>query len=341
MGKTRIFVAPVSGVSEHKCALRQLTVYSNQVMLAEEGAPTAMILPFPVAAATRAREPVDCGLLVYDMPDRTENFFEALEAVPMEMEFFHMTKGFSRPAPCLPVHKAGAYRYSIVPSVPDFALVNDAVFRLPLDSELYSLLARHYGDGRFAFVVCVIDATATLRPFAYEHDRLSIDKLFVPTRHFHPSLGKEDAGPEGAALRTSVVAAAPEESVADWDHKIFSLGAKLDKHWCWYNVRQSIAALSEKALQDCMDAKGVTALPFALPAMHARQLKMVPLLGSKPNVDLELLLQQPSTAASAVLQPPANSVAAGQKPGGKEEEEASSDLITEHAGGLAKRQRIA
>jgi hypothetical protein len=190
--------------------LRQLTVYCNVVQLAASQPQTAMILPVPVSHSSRSTDPVNCGIVVHDMQAASTGFFDKLREVVDECRITDGMCGFGATTCAdttrepLEVRRAGVYRYSIVPTLPDFSRVDNSVFKLEVGSILYELLAAEY-SGRldFAFLVCVIDETATLRPIAYEHDRLEGGNLFVPTRHYHPHESSEKAADSSAATPTA------------------------------------------------------------------------------------------------------------------------------------------
>jgi hypothetical protein len=250
---------------------RQLTVYSNQVQLMASGEPTAMILPVPVSAATRLKAGgVDgmCGITVYDMPPCSDDFFVVLEKHTPNKDLFRMPFGANRPSRPLDVRRAGAYTFTVVPTVEDFPRLRTDVFHVPTASELLGMLAAHY-SGDFAFLVCVIDASATYRPIAYEHDTLPTGDLFVPTRHYHPH--------EGPRSRT-------DTDKADWDHKIFSVGVDADDAG-WY-INAPLSGGATLRLDVAMEAAGVVGLPFHLPEVAGTELRMRPILGSRPNEDL-------------------------------------------------------
>jgi hypothetical protein len=313
IGKTRILVAALPAITSASCCadasdgklpvhsaspLRQLTVYSNEVMLPADGSATAMILPFPVTSSTRCLDPLYCGLHAHDMPPTTSKLLEALETIPMKEMSEFMTFGFMRSRAMLNVHRSGSYRYSVVPTVADFKSLDSDIFKLTGDSKLYSILARHYGTGDFAFLVCIIDDSATMVPFAYEHDRLASGQLFVPTRHYHSATPLEYA--LNPFARTTGYAeedyGSVKESKAEWDHKIFSIGsAPPDEHsdddesrqWCWYNA-SATGPLTASDVSAHLRVNGVEGLPFMLPPMDGACMYMVPLLGKKPNEDIIL-----------------------------------------------------
>lgn len=194
----------------------------------------------------------------------------------------------------LPVQAAGAYRYSIVPMVEDFARLNYATFGLAAHSELYGLL-QHYYSGSFAFLVCIIDTSAKLRPFAYEYDNLANGTMFVPTRHFHPRatsvLGLAAAAAASFARFVLGLAAPtePEREVdADWDHKIYSVDA-LPEDAGWY-FSNPVAA---NELTDLFEHRGMGRISFLIPAADGVELSVLPVLG--PGLNREICMRPKGT----------------------------------------------
>jgi hypothetical protein len=325
--KTRIFVSlacaagddgPAAGGAGAKAAVaalprRQLTVYANNVTLPKRGGATAMILPVPVLPTTRAAGRADCGIVVHAMPDASANFFEVLaaKATDQDPDFPVEAILLSKHASLL-VHRAGAYQYTIVPSVADFPRLQRDVYNLPQGSELLAVLAEHYFEG-FAFLVCIIDASAVFRPFAYEHDTLPSGELFVPTRHYHPHAA--EAPLSGAIASASSAASAPtktrssrvlrsqggtafappadvlapepdEEDGADWDHIIYSAGV-VPTFTSGRTTNERIPRGGPPlSLDAAMVAAGVVGLPFRLPDVVGIRLRMRKIRGTYVSCDL-------------------------------------------------------
>lgn len=296
-----IFSRPVDAVTATNILVfrrstgRQITVYSNRVALSR-GTPTAMILPVPVRAPVGAGGDVTRSITVFGMPPSCTSFFATLAATfPADRDrlpTFGMDGlgGVSRSAP-LPVLRAGAYRYSIVPSPADFTRLASDVFKLDAASDLYSLLATNYGVGH-AFLVCIIDASAEFVPIAYEHDMPSASHLFVPTMHYH--------GPGGHALRVGGARAAASKGAphADWDHNIYSIGTSAGGD----DIGLPSGMSGQVPLAAMLAAKGVIAasLPFPLPealAPHALHRKVIK--GPFPNMDLRFKVTDPSLCTYA------------------------------------------
>jgi serine protease inhibitor len=161
----------------------------------------------------------------------------------------------------LPVVRSGSYRYSIVPSFDDFMRLDESVFRI--SRELQDLLSSLYATG-FAFIACIIDASAAMVPIAYEHDKLFTGQFFIPTCHFN---GK----PRSAFWSTLNVHA------DEWDHEIYTIGA-------------SDVDAGEEAVGTPQGVipwhSFVSRVPFSMPSwVPTRQLRMLRVQGDHPNRD--------------------------------------------------------
>lgn len=169
---------------------RQLTVYSNQVQLAD-GA-VAMILPVP-----KGRDGVQfVDLSAYD------DLFDDLDAFfpkPQQNYSFGMMTN-SLQAQNLPVFQVGSYKCSFAPCIDDLGRLRFDVFQLP--GNIRALLEKSY-SATFGYVVCILDRDAKFHPFGYIHSLYSTRLLWVPTRHQH-----------GTQY---------EEIFSHWDHEIYSL----------------------------------------------------------------------------------------------------------------------
>jgi hypothetical protein len=260
--------------------LRQTTVYGNRVTL-YDGAPTAMLLPVPVSAANAGT--AECGIQVYDMTGAGP-LFETLDklfpsAFSNEYTDAH-TMSFSRSqsaAAPLAVRRSGSYRYTIVPSLADFGRLQHEVFGLNPSSPLAAMFAKYYSVG-FAFLVCIIDASAAFAPIAYQHDKHTSGNVFVPTRHYHGS-GAEEA------------------SADDWDHQIISVGCvgeaagKQASASEIYRTHASLRSAGSIELAQLLLEGGVR-LPFRVPrivhqsVVHRRTIK-----GAHPNDDIWLVCE--------------------------------------------------
>jgi hypothetical protein len=206
-----MFSKPVNSVASTKLLVidngpKQVTVYSNKVDL-KDGKPTAMILPVPCNDASAEL----CGIRVYDLT-ACIGLMSTLDSMFMDrspsLQSARGSRSRSALGPPIEVLRSGSYRYSVVPALADFARLQHEVFGVDPSSDLGTLLSKHYATG-FAFMVCIIDATAAFAPIAYEHDKHTSGRVFVPTRHFHGSTRPAGRGPE----------------IEDhWDHTVVSVG---------------------------------------------------------------------------------------------------------------------
>lgn len=181
VANTKIYVSP------DKENQRQLTVYSNEVATKYEN---AMILPVP--------NPESIELL--DLSNYPK-FFEDCEACFFRLPTRSIRSAYAERshASPLPVFQVGSYLASIVPSLYDFSRVNTDVF--DYGDDLICILEQNYREG-FGFILCVLKkGNHTYHPFAYTHSMISPNRLFIPTRHYHPG---------------------ESYSTADWDHIIYS-----------------------------------------------------------------------------------------------------------------------
>lgn len=241
--------------------IQQLCVYSNHVTL-RAGKPSAMILPVPCRPASSSSP--DCGITVYDM-SACSSFFPRLHKLftPPHTSFGGgAVKPRSRLAGVpLEVKRSGSYRYTIVPSIADFSGLQHEVYGIDPSSPLRHIFEEHYASG-FAFLVCIIDASASFVPIAYMHDKHACGSVFVPTRHYHGS-GME------------------EKEVSDWDHQIVSLGCVGSKAGDEPTVPGSTINLF---LTIC---RGEMVLPFPFPPVaDASVLHRLTITGKHGNDDL-------------------------------------------------------
>lgn len=276
------FSRPVYSVSNTEifvcdAGVRQITVYGNRVQL-KDGAPTAMILPVPCSAANAAKE--GCGITVHDMSHAGPLFERMFELFPSGSLSRHTdsldAKSNTQSSP-LAVHRSGSYRYTIVPTLADFGRLRREVFSIDPASPLAALFAAHYASG-FAFLVCIIDASATFAPIAYEHDKHASGAVFVPTRHYHGD-------------------GADEATAHDWDHQIVSLGCvgkeagtAAAASSVYFRGMRSASVTGDGGIElAAFLAAGGVALPFMLPPLvHESILHRRTVKGSAPNDDIWL-----------------------------------------------------
>jgi hypothetical protein len=187
---TKLFVLPSS---DRK---RQMTFYKNDV---DSIAENLMILPFPGPDGIQLHKIKykalfdDLSKSVYKPPTRSWSYDMNItrSCATASLEY-------------IPVISHGSYLVSIAGSLEDLTRINPTVFHLPPD--LLPFFAQHY-NSEFGYLVCKLkEGKHEYEPLCYSHPLLSTGKLFVPTLHYH------DHG-DGA-----------KTEVADWDHKIYSMG---------------------------------------------------------------------------------------------------------------------
>ncbi len=183
VSNTKIYVSPDK---ENK---RQLTIYSNEVATRTKN---AMILPVPNPETIELLDLSNYPKFFEDC----ENCFYKLATLSMRS---FMPEHAYASASFIPVVRVGSYLASIVPSFNDFTRIDTTVF--DINDDLMPLLAQHYREG-FGFIICMLEeGKHTYHPFAYTHKLKEKNRLFIPTRHYHP----------GEANK-----------YADWDHMIYS-----------------------------------------------------------------------------------------------------------------------
>lgn len=179
---TKIFVAPCSRRTT------QLTVYSNQVSLKNEG---FMVLPFP-------------GKFVkfVDLTERKE-LFKDLE------EYFPKSRSKSLSYSYEPkLEKVGSYQAVAMSDFKELSMTSQKL-NINLDPEVVSFLEKHYSFG-FGFVVFRLMKEMEYHPFGYVHTT-DTGKMFVPTMHYHSRTDQDK-----------------KQVTADWDHKIYLLNRQLN-----------------------------------------------------------------------------------------------------------------
>lgn len=183
VSNTKIYVSPDK---ENK---RQLTIYSNEVATKTKN---AMILPVPNPESIELLDLSNYPKFFEDC----ENCFYNLPT--LSMRSFNPHSAYAS-ASMLPVVRVGSYLASIVPSFDDFVRIDRTVF--DVNDDLFPILAKNYKEN-FGFIICLLEeGNHTYHPFAYTHLMKDKNRLFIPTRHYHPG---------GAS------------SYADWDHVIYS-----------------------------------------------------------------------------------------------------------------------
>ena len=153
---------------------RQFTVYSNRVD--NDISTNAMILPVPNPKTVQ----------FHDL-SKHKNIFQDLDRVfklpPSFMFSYSLSMNNFVLQNSLEVFDVGSYQVSLATSLEDILRVNQQVFQL--SQGCYSLLQSTYPSS-FGFIICKIkQANATYHPFAYSHQIIDANQVFVPTKHYH------------------------------------------------------------------------------------------------------------------------------------------------------------
>ncbi len=175
VGATQIFARAVSDE-------RQLLIYSMSLRVSQ---PLAMILPLPVPP-----RPADDAVRFIDLSGYP-NFFRDLRAAFPPFEEVARAQGGATALAVekkLTVHRVGDFEASFVPSLDDFARLDE---RFRLAPEIWAGLPG-YADWGFAvfqlspdksWLGCARDQT--IHPMAFEFPRRDPLALFFPTLHVH------------------------------------------------------------------------------------------------------------------------------------------------------------
>ena len=197
---------------------RQLTVYSNQIVLGDRLEPVVMILPFPNK---------NNNIKVLETVNEDMKCFDDINKCFIEQTFGIRSRSCSGTSSkrTLEVLRAGNYRYSIARGIEQLNML-DNIFKK--SKELDNLLMT-YEDNNFGFIACIIDKNAKYSPFAYIHNIVD-NKLFVPTKHYHEhdqrtnymgrnsfndNWGQSNHTPYNNQVINN------SEYTTDWDHDIF------------------------------------------------------------------------------------------------------------------------
>nr|QYA18352.1 UBR-type zinc finger domain protein [Clandestinovirus] len=212
VAKTKILVAPINKDT-------QVTVYSNQVSLMNNGKTIAMILPFP----NPKRETGNVKMIDMTAYEDGEFFKSINKAFPIAKGVLQGARGMSftnsLSSDSLEVLDCGSYRYSIAPTFADIQRARKDVFYM--DENVNKVLAEHYSNN-YGFLICILKKSGSYSPIAYTSP-MEHGKMFIPTRHEHG----EHANPNGRNFASWVK---PEhnddryEYADDWDHEIYVLG---------------------------------------------------------------------------------------------------------------------
>lgn len=155
---------------------RQVLAYQMQY---SAEAPTAMILPLPVALPAREDSVRFRDLKSYpELFDALERGFP--EPAPSRSIFSGEAKGVAAAAPPLAVHEVGDFIASFVPSVGDFDRVDP---RFVISQDVWARIPA-YRDYGFA-VFQLKELSGAPHPMAFEFDTRMRAAVFFPTVHIH------------------------------------------------------------------------------------------------------------------------------------------------------------
>lgn len=155
----------------------QALVYSMNV-LASEAVAMILPLPVPVGAADDAVRFVDLS--------GYPRFFEDLRSAFPSMAFAPLSRG-AAPAELverqkLVVHRVGSFEASFVPTLADFARLDE---RFRLSPDVWGQLPQYADWGFAVFQLSPSGDEQTLHPMAFEFPRRDPSALFFPTVHVH------------------------------------------------------------------------------------------------------------------------------------------------------------
>ena len=163
-----------------------------------------MVLPLPVAPGTQMIEFV--SLQGFD------DFFASLRSAFANVADTFATESYSPAVRRLPVEKVGAFEASFVPSLADFARLDE---RFRLSKSMQAALARYPGFGFAVFQLGVGDQK--VHPMAFRFHTAEPHRLYFPTRHLHGSVSWP---------------------LAHFDHKLFCQNSVIPPGWKVGGVRR-------------------------------------------------------------------------------------------------------
>lgn len=181
---------------------RQLIVYSNEVQTNIKN--NVMILPVPNkdGNSDKSIKFVDLSSYPNIFDDCRSSF-----ASPMFLSTNSVSFSLSR---SIAIVDVGSYQASIVPSIDEFVFLN-SLFKIP--ENVIEILKKYYAKN-FSFIVCKLrEGEVKYHPFAYYHELLRHNTLFIPTRHHHPH---------------SIGGTHVEEAISDWDHAFYAANVTND-----------------------------------------------------------------------------------------------------------------
>ena len=166
VGDTRIFA--------RQEAQRQAIVYDMVLSSNDE---TAMVLPIPIADASKAGQVEFVDLSGYPA------FFDDIESLFPQMISASVGRFRSRVPELIEVHEVGVYEASFVPTPSDFKRL-DPRFSL---KDTFFEQAPEYLD--YGFVVFKLKpGESRVHPMAFWFSKINDNQLFFPTKHMHDGI---------------------------------------------------------------------------------------------------------------------------------------------------------
>lgn len=214
VNNTQLFVA------RSKNGKRQFTVYANTVHTPLRNNMMVLAVPNPTTVK------------FHDLSSYTDLFKDLENSFPKArsaMLSYSLEAGSTKYEKRIKVEQVGSYNASIVPSVADLKNLDPEYFYV--DSKLIDFMEHTYGSYvNIGFVVCGLrQGNHEYHPFAYSHDIHHSNKLFIPTKHYHPT-DKMDVLNYGLFGQFDNVAKVPSNGSEkysnfsdDWDHSIYIL----------------------------------------------------------------------------------------------------------------------
>jgi len=149
---------------------RQMVVYSNRVD--NDSATNAMILPVPNAHTIQ----------FHDL-SKHKNIFKDLDRSFLSSMITTNSFSYSANQTPLAIIDVGSYQVSLAPTTADLLRIDTTVFSI--SAGCLDLLKSDYATN-YGFIVCKLkQGNATYHPFAYSHQIVNKDAIFVPTKHYH------------------------------------------------------------------------------------------------------------------------------------------------------------
>lgn len=186
-------------------------------------------------------------------------------------------------ADILPVLTAGSYQYSLASGLAELDKFDRNKFTT--SDEILAYLKFHYSsDAEHSFLILKFNETSNFHPFCYLHPiKNEHNQLFIPTRHFHPSLTQSS----DSLVYTDFKA----EYVDDWDYEIYVIGLEnpsfvglQENHWIYPIER---AGESKSRFKKLLDWNNIISRKLNCKIV-ANGMARIRIRGRHPNNDLML-----------------------------------------------------